>query len=145
MLAAQVSRTGAPSAKPARTTAAAKTIRAAAIATQRNCNRSTPRARPKRPTSDPAATTTARTVTARATWLATSTTPLKPRKSNGPPTAWYRGSNGPPASVTTTSKTTGAATMILAHQRQRGDGSDPVGVSSRTKPSKASAVNTVAG
>jgi hypothetical protein len=57
----------------------------------------------------------------------------------------YRGSTGPPASVTTPSKTTGPATMPLAHQRQWGEGSDPVGVSSRTKPITASAVNTVAG
>jgi hypothetical protein len=31
------------------------------------------------------------------------------------------------------SHTTGAAAATLAHQRQRGEGSDPVGVSSRTK------------
>jgi hypothetical protein len=84
-------------------------------------------------------------VTARATWLAASTTPLRRRRSNGLPTAWYRGCGGSGASVTTTSKTTGAATMILAHQPQRGEGSDPVGVSSRMKPSKASDVITVAG
>jgi len=47
--------------------------------------------------------------------------------------------------VTTTSNTTGAATMPLAHQRQTGEGSDPVGVSNRTKPMTASGVNTVAG
>jgi len=35
--------------------------------------------------------------------------------------------------------------MALAHQRQLGEGSDPVGVSSRTKPIRTSAVNTVAG
>ena len=32
------------------------------------------------------------------------------------------------------SHTTAAAAATLAHQRQRGEGSDPVGVSSRTKP-----------
>jgi hypothetical protein len=30
-----------------------------------------------------------------------------------------------------------AATTTLAHQRQRGDGRDPVGVSSTTKPMQA--------
>ena len=32
--------------------------------------------------------------------------------------------------------TTAAATTSLAHQRQRGEGSDPVGVSSSTNPSR---------
>jgi len=32
------------------------------------------------------------------------------------------------------SSSTGPAAAILAHQRQRGEGSDPVGVSSSTKP-----------
>ena len=32
----------------------------------------------------------------------------------------------------------GAAAATLAHQRQRGEGSDPVGVSSRMKPTQAS-------
>ena len=41
--------------------------------------------------------------------------------------------------------TTGAAAVVLAHQRQRAEGSDPVGVSSRTKPSKAWAVTMMAG
>jgi len=84
-------------------------------------------------------------VTEKAAWLAISRTPPRPRKSSGPATAWYRGSNDPSASVTTSSKLTGAAPVTQAHQRQRGEGSDPVGVSSRTKPIKTSAANTVAG
>jgi hypothetical protein len=40
----------------------------------------------------------------------------------------------------TTTRRTGAATMTLAHQRQRGDGSDPVGVTSRSRPTEVSAV-----
>ena len=37
------------------------------------------------------------------------------------------------------------AAIVLAGQRQRGEGSDPVGVSSRTKPIRVRAVNVVAG
>jgi hypothetical protein len=38
-----------------------------------------------------------------------------------------------------------AATVTLAHQRQRGEGSDPVGVSSSTKLIAVCAKTTVAG
>src|SRR6266536_4266105 len=82
----------------------------AASDTHRNCWRSTPWARRKRTTSDPAATTTARLVTAKATRYVTST-----------------------------------AAATHAHQCHRGEGSDPVGVSSRTKPINANAETTVAG
>jgi hypothetical protein len=34
--------------------------------------------------------------------------------------------------------------MLLAHQRQRGEGGDPVGVSRSTKPIRTSAVNPTA-
>jgi hypothetical protein len=34
-------------------------------------------------------------------------------------------------------KTIGTAAVTIAHQRQRGEGSDPVGVSSKIKPTKA--------
>jgi hypothetical protein len=40
------------------------------------------------------------------------------------------GSTGPGASVTATSSSSGTATMALAHQRQPGEGSFPVGVNS---------------
>jgi hypothetical protein len=40
---------------------------------------------------------------------------------------------------------TAAATLTLAHQRQRGEGSDPVGVSSSTKLAAVWAVTTVTG
>jgi hypothetical protein len=73
--AGKLSTIGASSAKPARATTAANTTRAAASATHRSCWRSIPRAWRKRITSDPAATTTARLVTARATWLAASSAP----------------------------------------------------------------------
>jgi hypothetical protein len=42
-------------------------------------------------------------------------------------------------------KTAGATAATQAHQRQRGDGSAPVGVSSRTKPTSASPAMVVAG
>jgi hypothetical protein len=53
----------------------------------------------------------------------------------------------PGPTVSATSKTAGAAAATLAHQRQpeAGDGSDPVGVSSRMKPTQASPMNRVAG
>jgi hypothetical protein len=41
--------------------------------------------------------------------------------------------------------TSGAAAASLAHQRQRGEGSAPVGVSSVTKPMHASAAVAKAG
>jgi hypothetical protein len=40
---------------------------------------------------------------------------------------------------------TGAAAVAQAHQRQRREGSDPVGVSSRTKLRQVRAATTVAG
>ncbi len=81
---AQVSTSEAASAMPARAITAAGTISAAANATQRSCWRSTPLARRKRTTSDPAQTATVRVVNASASWLTTSSTPPRPRKSNGP-------------------------------------------------------------
>jgi hypothetical protein len=50
------------------------------------------------------------------------------------PSAWSSGSG---VRVSATRYTTGAAAAALAHQRQRGDGSDPVGVNSSTKPRQA--------
>src|SRR4029453_4766449 len=54
-------------------------------------------------------------------------------------------SPGPEDRVTTPRSTTGVAAMIPAHQRQRGDGRCPVGVSSRVKPLQAIATTMVAG
>ena len=48
-------------------------------------------------------------------------------------TAWYGGSSG---WVSSTTAATAAATTSPAHQRQRGEGSDPVGVSRSTNPSR---------
>ncbi len=80
---------------------------------------------------------TARMVTARATWSMTSRAPWRVWKSNGPSSAWY-GPNGGGASGTASRPTSGAAAAIPAHQRQRGEGSVPVGVNSMTKPMHAS-------
>jgi len=59
-------------------------------------------------------------------------------------TSWSCGCNRSGASITASRKTTGAAAATHAHQRQRGEGSDPVGVSSRTKPIKGSVGKAVA-
>jgi hypothetical protein len=56
-----------------------------------------------------------------------------------------RGSNRPGAHGTTSTNPAGAAAVTQAHQRHRGEGGDPVGVSSSTRPSRASAVGPVAG
>ena len=47
--------------------------------------------------------------------------------------AGYSGSSGLGYSTDATKPSAPAPATSLAHQRQRGDGSDPVGVSSRTK------------
>jgi hypothetical protein len=52
-------------------------------------------------------------------------------------------SSGP--NVSASRNSTGEAAATRAHQRQRGDGSEPVGVSSRMKPTQTSPMNTVAG
>jgi hypothetical protein len=51
---------------------------------------------------------------------------------------WATGSNRPGSSGTKTSRA-GRAAVSRAHQRQRGEGSEPEGVSSRTNPSRDSA------
>jgi hypothetical protein len=48
-------------------------------------------------------------------------------------TPWYGGSRG---AVRTVTATTAATPTSRAHQRQPGEGSDPVGVSRSTKPSR---------
>src|SRR4029453_11467666 len=89
----------------------------------------------------PAATTTARAVTTRATRVTTSTTPPRARSLKGLSVSSGWGSRGPG----TTGKARGGAAVMTAHQRQRADGSDPVGVNNRTKLSRASAAAPVAG
>jgi hypothetical protein len=58
-----------------------------------------------------------------------------------------RTTSEPHATGTVSRNTTGAAPRALAHQRQRrdGDGSDPLGVSSSTKPAQASPAMKTAG
>jgi hypothetical protein len=48
------------------------------------------------------------------------------------------------ASANDTNPSAGAAAATLAHHRQRGEGSDPVGVSSNTKPMQAASTKTLA-
>jgi hypothetical protein len=112
-------------------TAAARAATAAAAVTQRSWRRSIPRARRNRSTIDPAATSSAtRTMTSPS--LATAASgPLW--NSSGMATASYGGSSGFAWRVT---DTTDAVTTSPTHQRQRGDGGDPVGVRSRTNPSR---------
>jgi hypothetical protein len=87
----------------------------------------------------------ARMVTAWATRSTTSTTPPKASKSNGLSSGWYRSGDGLGATVTASRKATGTAALIRAHQRQRAEGSDPVGVSSRTRARQASAATANGG
>ena len=110
---------------------------AAPQASQRSCWRSVPRARRKRPTSDTAPTTSATRTTTPAAGMATSS---RPRGRAG------TAERVPDGRVLRVQRCRvddrrqqpdhGAAAATLAHQRQRGEGSDPVGVSSRTKPAQ---------
>jgi hypothetical protein len=47
---------------------------------------------------------------------------------------YQSGASGSGWTTEVTATTAGATAASLAHQRQRGDGSEPVGVSSSTKP-----------
>jgi hypothetical protein len=116
--------------------ATATATTAAPNASQRSCWRSVPRARRKRTTSDQAPTGIASTVTARLTPLATCNGPARKVTASGFGTA-PKGMPPNGRGTAVTRPTAGAAAATLAHQRQRREGSDPVGVSSRTKPSSA--------
>jgi hypothetical protein len=117
------------------TTSAAE-ARVAPQASQRSCWRSVPRARRNRSTSDPAATTSA-TRTTRAASQSPASGPLRAGTPNGLPICGYSGRNGAGSTTDPSSHSTGAAAATRAHQRQRGEGSRPVGVSSSTKPAQA--------
>jgi len=134
-----------PTARAVGKAAATSATSGAANATQRSCWRSMPRARRKRTTSAPAATSTARMLTTRAPWLTTSSTPPRAGTPSGLSTPVAAGSSGSGSSSIAATNTTGAAAATLAHQRQRGEGSDPVGVNSNTKPTQAAPIARVAG
>jgi hypothetical protein len=134
----------APTATAARTTSDPSTVSAAASATHCSCWRSVPPALRKRTTSDPAPTTTARLVTRSELVDGQQRTP-SPVRSNGFSGVRDPGSKDRGASTITRRLTTGTTTAARAHHRQRGEGSDPVGVSSRTKPSRARAGTMMAG
>src|SRR5215218_6416550 len=117
-----------------RATRSNRAPRIAARASQRSCWRSTPRAWRNRPTSDAAPTgSEARTTTTPATAGMTST-----RESAGTARGlpYQSGASGSGWTTDASVVTTGAAAASLAHHRQRGDGSRPVGVSSSTKPAR---------
>ncbi len=104
-------------------------------ASQRNCWRSTPRALRKRTTSDAAPIGMASPAITKVTPRATGSHTSKARTASGSATDWSGSVNGP--STDDSNPTTAASAATLAHQRQRGEGSDPVGVSSRMKPMQA--------
>ena len=56
---------------------------------------------------------------------------------NGSETDVYGTSSDPRTSTADARNRGGPAAAVQAHHRQRGDGRDPVGVSSRMKPSRA--------
>src|SRR6266571_3213387 len=132
------SRTGAfPITAPITVPTTARAASPAASATQRSCWRSTPRARRKRSTSAAAAIGTPRPVTTPPRPRTTDNGVAKAGTASGLETDWYGGSNDPGESAADTRNSTGPATATLAHHRQRGEGSDPLGVSSRMKLRKA--------
>jgi len=77
--------------------------------------------------------------TTRASWLTTSRAPPKARGPTGPSTARVGASTDPGATVAATARAAMAAAEAKPHRRQPGEGADPVGVSSNTRPSAARA------
>ena len=63
---------------------------------------------------------------------------------NGLATDWNGAFSGRGSSDLATSQTAGATAMAAAHQRQRGDGNDPVGMSSTTKARQVRATSVAA-
>ena len=116
--------------------ATATAARPAPSATQRSRCRSAPRVRRKRSTIATAPTGTA-SATGSAPGRKTNEVqaPLKPSTLNGLSSDWYGTSSFWCPITPASRKSTGPSAAYQAHQRQRGDGSVPVGVSSRTKPS----------
>jgi hypothetical protein len=120
--------------------ATATATTAAPNASQRSCWRSVPRARRKRTTSDQAPTGIPSTVTTRPTPLATPNGSVREATASGfgtAPKGAPKGLSPNGSGIAVTRPTAAAAAATLAHQRQRRDGKDPVGVSNRTKPSSA--------
>ena len=121
-------------------TSSAAVDSAAARASQRSCSRSVPRARRYRPTSDPAPTTTP----TRTTRALGRNRALSAGTPNGLPTDGCSGYSGVGLVTPARAPVAAAAATSRAHQRQRGDGNVPVGVSSRTKPTIAGWARTPA-
>src|SRR5215218_10149002 len=132
-------------ATPATTTAPSGTVRAAANPTQRSCRRSTPLARRRRTTSDHAPTTSPAVAWARPTAMAASTGPASAGAVTGSMMVSYGGITSPGPTARANRKAAGATADSLAHQRQRGEGGDPVGVRSRIQPTQTNPRYRVAG
>jgi hypothetical protein len=117
-------------------TTSASEATAAPQISQRSCSRSTPRARRYR-SSSATAPTIRETRTTRAANMSRASAPDRAGTPSGLAMSGYSGRSGAGSTIAPSSHTTAAAAAILAHQRQRGDGSRPVGVSSSTKPAQA--------
>ena len=113
---------------------------AAASASQRSCSRSVLCARRERPSSDPAPTTRPSRVTS----TQGRNSAARAGTARGLPTAGCSGYRGLGSVTRASTPSATAVAATLAHQRQRGDGSLPVGVSSNTKPTHDSRTRTIA-
>ncbi len=131
---------------PAAVSSTAAGARAAASTSQRSCWRSTPLARRKRTSSEPAATTMVRAVAGEVVPYTAWSGPARAATANGLRTACSGESRSTPGTPPThdSRNASGRAAATQAHQRQRADGSDPVGVSSRMKPMQPSPGTKVA-
>ena len=116
------------------TTSASEATTAPQIS-QRNCSRSTPRARYR--SSSDTAPTIRETRTIRAANTSRSSGPNRAGTPSGLAMSEYSGRSGAGSKIDPSSQSPAAAAAILAHQRQRGDGSRPSGVSRSTKPAQA--------
>jgi hypothetical protein len=103
---------------------------------QRSWSRSIPRARRNRSSSD-TAPTIRETSTTRAAKRSRPSGAARAGTSSGLAMSGYSGYSGAGPMIDPSSHSPAAAAAILAHQRQRGDGSRPVGVSRSTKPAQA--------
>jgi hypothetical protein len=110
----------------------------AAATSHRSCWRSTKRARRKRTIREAAPIGIVSPVTTKATPRSTTSGPANARTTGGVATDSWSAPSADDAIPNTQ-----AAAATLAHQRQRGEGSEPVGVSSKTKPMHAAITKTL--
>ena len=79
-----------------------------------------------------------------ATWKMTASAALRARRSSGLVT-WRTGAPRTWVSATTSTTTAGMTAVTAAQGRQRGDGSDPDGVSSSRKAVQSTAIRIATG